>query len=256
MIIEHFSDTHGKHNKMNGAMPVVPDVSIFSGDLSSAGERWQVEDFLEWFAQRPAEHHILIAGNHDLSFDPYRGSNNGDTPLWLKDALKEFESSGSNYYLENSGIVIDKVLFWGSPITPWFYGEYWAFNKHRSENEIGAIWKQIPAATDVLITHGPPYGKRDRTIINPQLVGCEYLLRRIREVKPLLNLFGHIHEGYGHEQDEHSHYFNGSILDLSYEITNEPWLLDVNFTEKEVKILNHVRTEQATVRGGTTGSVL
>lgn len=244
MKLLHFSDTHGKHLKMHLHLKEKPHVAIFSGDLTNAGERWQIEDFLEWFADIPADYHVFVGGNHDLSMDPWRGTNNGHIPEWLRDELLRFESKEGNFYLENSSVVIDGVKFWGSPITPWFYGEYWAFNKHRTDSEIGEVWKQIPHDTDVLITHGPPYGKLDRVIIGDKLVGCERLAYHIKRVKPLLNLFGHIHEAYGCDQDVHTHYFNGSILDLSYKIKNEPWLLDVDFKEKAVKILNHSEKEE------------
>jgi len=49
------------------------------------------------------------------------------------------------------------------------------------------------------VTHGPPHGFGDRIRWNDQerRVGCADLLARVREVKPRLHLFGHIHQDPG-----------------------------------------------------------
>jgi hypothetical protein len=69
-------------------------------------------------------------------------------------------------YLENDGITIDGVSFWGSPYTPEFMN--WAFMYPRS----GAgkrIWDLIPSPLDVLITHGPPRGILEKAISNDSI---------------------------------------------------------------------------------------
>lgn len=50
--------------------------------------------------------------------------------------------------------------------------------------------------TDVLITHGPPYGILDLNFEDLK-VGCEELMRAVIRVQPRLHIFGHIHEAYG-----------------------------------------------------------
>ena len=50
----------------------------------------------------------------------------------------------------------------------------------------------IPEDTDIVITHGPPYGILDK-IYNGQSVGCKILLNVIERVKPKVHIFGHIH---------------------------------------------------------------
>ena len=49
---------------------------------------------------------------------------------------------------------------------------------------------------DVLVTHGPPYGFGDRAYYGRR-VGCADLLARVREARPSLHLFGHIHQDRG-----------------------------------------------------------
>lgn len=50
---------------------------------------------------------------------------------------------------------------------------------------------------DIVLTHGPPYGVLDRVVPGGFSVGCEYLFRAVERARPLLHVFGHIHEGYG-----------------------------------------------------------
>lgn len=59
---------------------------------------------------------------------------------------------------------------------------------------IARNWALIPATTDVLVTHGPPNGKRDFNGIEHS--GCELLLQHVLEVSPKLHVFGHIHGAY------------------------------------------------------------
>lgn len=87
----------------------------------------------------------------------------------------------------------ESLRFYGSSWQPWFYD--WAFNLQRG-TEIRAKWEQIPIDTDVLITHGPPYGFGDR-ITRGEHVGCLDLLDAVVKIQPRLHIFGHIHEGYG-----------------------------------------------------------
>ncbi|KAF2190592.1 hypothetical protein K469DRAFT_811524, partial [Zopfia rhizophila CBS 207.26] len=54
-------------------------------------------------------------------------------------------------------------------------------------------------AIDVMMTHGPPLGRLDKTY-RGEPVGCEHLLRAARRCKPRLHCFGHIHEGWGAER--------------------------------------------------------
>jgi hypothetical protein len=57
-------------------------------------------------------------------------------------------------YLNDSGVEIDGLKFWGSPVQPYFHN--WAFN--RIGDDICKHWELIPLDTDILITHGPVKG--------------------------------------------------------------------------------------------------
>ena len=60
------SDTHGRTQNLH----VPPgDVLLHAGDFSSSGRLREVEEFAEFIASQPHKHKIVIAGNHDLTFD-------------------------------------------------------------------------------------------------------------------------------------------------------------------------------------------
>ena len=53
-------------------------------------------------------------------------------------------------------------------------------------------------------------------------VGCEDLYTAIQRIKPKINAFGHIHEGYGTSNENGVIYINCSILNRRYKIHNKP----------------------------------
>jgi len=121
-------------------------------------------------------------------------------------------------YLNDSGVSIDGLKIWGSPIQPWFYD--WAFNRQRGA-DILRHWNQIPEDTDLLITYGPAHGILDLTTSN-ESVGCSDLLSRIREVNPQVHISGHIHEAYGELEKFGIKFINASVVNANYMMTNEP----------------------------------
>ena len=125
-------------------------------------------------------------------------------------------------YLEDSGVEIEGIKFWGSPVTPWFHD--WAFNRL---SDIKHHWDLIPVDTTILITHGPPKGILDltRSRLN---VGCPILLEKIKELKDLkIHSFGHIHEAHGVQEIDEVTFVNASTLNLYYEVQNSPIFLSL-----------------------------
>ena len=54
-------------------------------------------------------------------------------------------------------------------------------------------WSNIPANTDILITHGPAYGILD--LKNEKYHwGCHELRKRIETLKIPVHIFGHVHD--------------------------------------------------------------
>lgn len=156
------SDTHEQH-----AGVVVPDGDVFihAGDFTYNGDLKAIAAFGGWLAALPHRHKLVIAGNHDFAFE--------HVPAPARKALGS-DKNGVRY-LQDSGVTIDGVSFWGSPWQPWFMD--WAFNLPRGP-KIAAEWAKIPEQTDVLITHGPPMGILDY-VPRGEHVGCADLLARI-----------------------------------------------------------------------------
>lgn len=211
MRIVCISDTHGG-GYGDGTRVKIPegDVLVHAGDLTSVGKLPQVTAELNWIASLDFKHKLVIAGNHDFLFAKDRNLARSIIPEGVT-------------YLEDSGIKIGDISFWGSPWQPWFHD--WAFNLQRGI-EIAKKWALIPKDTNVLITHGPPYGILD-LLPDGEHVGCVDLLERIREIKPRLSVFGHIHHSYGMIVKEGTVFVNAATCDEEYLQTNPPIVVDL-----------------------------
>ena len=208
MKIVTISDTHGQHAKL-----VLPkgDMLLHAGDVSSRGDRHEIESFLHWFGRQPHQHKIFIAGNHDFFFE--RES----------DELIQSLIPPGVVYLKDSGTIIDGINIWGSPITPWFLN--WAFNRYPGD-EINAHWNLIPNDTDILITHGPVFRTLDQNHEGLH-IGCKDLLVKVQQIKPKVHVFGHIHESYGTVDKLKTKFINASVLNENYKLVNAPIVFDL-----------------------------
>lgn len=212
------SDTHGDHAQMQ--LPE-GDVLLHAGDVTAHGSKADYADFLEWFAAQPHQHKVFIAGNHDSYLEQ------------VPDTSKQMASALGVHYLCDSGVEIDGIKFWGSPITLRFFD--WSFMRDPGP-DIDKHWAMIPYSTDVLITHGAPWGILDevqRTADTTESTGCHSLLDRIVEIKPTYHIFGHIHEGYGRATFKQVEFANVSSMNRFYKIQNQAVELDIYPKQKE-----------------------
>ena len=95
---------------------------------------------------------------------------------------------------------------------------------------IEAHWNLIPESTDVLITHGPPYGILDEVIRRDgglEHAGCRSLLKRVLDIAPGFHLFGHIHESRGSFEEGGVYFCNVSTMDERYRIRHSPVVIDL-----------------------------
>ena len=164
----------------------------------------------------------MIAGNHDITLDrayyariaaeeSVHGSNPEDPTaireMWVGKEAREagvvyLEEGTSTHTLANGA----RVTVYSSPYQPEFWD--WAFPYRRDEDRFNpptALHTHAPQpenpvpdfpAVDIMITHGPPKGVLDETVMGEE-VGCEHLRRAVTRARPLLHCFGHIHEGWG-----------------------------------------------------------
>ncbi len=207
------SDTHGDHEQV-----VLPagDVLIHAGDLTGHGTRAETQAFMEWFGRQDFAHKLCVAGNHDtfMESDPVLAA--------------EFARDNGVCLLNDSGCRVGGLNFWGSPITPRFLD--WSFMRDPGA-PIEAHWNLIPEDTDVLITHGPPHGILDQVLREDEQyehTGCPSLLERIREISPLVHLFGHIHEARGRVDADNLSYINVATMNKGYCIEHEPVSIELS----------------------------
>lgn len=206
MKIVCISDTHGDHELVS---PPDGDVLIHAGDITAHGSRDDFHDFIDWFSKQPHEHKIFIGGNHDTYLEQH------------PDKVLAVAQAHNVNYLDDSGVEVNNMRFWGSPITPRF--QDWSFM--REEADIHKHWALIPDDTQFLITHGPVWGVMDEVVRSPEFTehtGCPSLAERVKQIKPAYHVFGHIHEGYGELTREGTRFLNISTMNMHYVIENKP----------------------------------
>lgn len=229
------SDTHNKHSEF-GPLPD-GDVLIHCGDYSVFGKYEETKNFFDWFSSQKHTHKIVIPGNHEVAICPRLNkmyNREKDTTL-AKEKIQEFKRvnelissfiSDNFHFLIDESVTIDNVKFYG---TPWCGGERYVMGKWGFFQYNNIIRRQlfdnIPSDTDILISHSPPYGILD--VYRQTNLGCNELLTRVKQIKPILHLFGHIHDAYGRMFSEYTEYYNCSNLDEEYKLSNEITVIDL-----------------------------
>ncbi|KAG0729623.1 Metallophosphoesterase domain-containing protein 1 [Chionoecetes opilio] len=242
------SDTHCLTSHLQFEIPK-GDVFLHAGDFTRCGNASEVEEFNNWLGALPHKHKIVIAGNHELSFDPrfkgkssikhhHKTAHTGDglineiPDLGMERAELKAAVAQDNtvdlitnaVYLQDQPHTVCGVKLYGSPWQPEFCN--WAFNLPRGKKCLEK-WDAIPDDTDVLITHTPPVGYGDLCCTGVR-AGCVELLTTVQSrVKPKYHLFGHIHEGYGVTSDGKIIFINASTCNINYVPINPPIVFDV-----------------------------
>lgn len=225
------SDTHGKHNEIK----IEPcDILFHSGDISNIGAAMEIADFIDWFKKQPAKNKVFIAGNHDRGLDwnytqtrkyPVEKLLAEQNYFDIQEQLKYLPSDV--HYLQDEELEIGNIKIYGSPYSPSFYRHNWAFNADRGK-EIDEIWSKIPRDVNILLTHTPVKGIRDKISRIGQSVGCEELgLRTMLFSNLRIHNCGHIHENFGMVDIDGVKYINSAVLNDQYKtITNKPIYID------------------------------
>jgi Icc-related predicted phosphoesterase len=190
------SDTHTKEKKLT-----IPecDILIHCGDFTWDGKYWDVKRFYWWLQKQPATYKVIIAGNHEITFDKNHSKYNPSCRALLAGCPDE-----DIYYLENSGIELFNLKIYGTPYTPEFYG--WGFNgivdrdlPFKRGTSLSEMHAQIPEDVQVLICHGPPYDILDVSEREDERTGSVEMRKLTHEKLMQLRLYlcGHIHEARG-----------------------------------------------------------
>ncbi|CAH2011796.1 unnamed protein product [Acanthoscelides obtectus] len=223
------SDTHMQNITYN-----VPDGDIFihAGDFSNLGQRQSVIKFNNWLGSLPHKFKVVIAGNHELTFDArclnyfqqimfIRGKSSA-----IEDVMHVRDYLTNCIYLQDSGIQLYGVKIYGSPWIPVHYGVGGAFSRYRGRDLLSQ-WNKIPRDTEILVTHTPPVGHGD-LVQSGIRVGCVELLNTVLyRVRPKYHIFGHIHEGYGVTSNGEISFVNASSCNVKKNAVNLPIVFDM-----------------------------
>ena len=204
MKIAAFSDCHWLYEDIK-KFPKA-DICIFAGDWSGDGVFiYETVRFVNWFSKLPYLYKIVIPGNHDF----YCQYN-------INICKQLFEANGINLLIDEE-IEVNGLKIYGTPWSPFFNN--WAFMLN--EEELKNKFRHIPSNLDILITHTPPKGILDNNL------GSNALLERVNEIKPKINIFGHIHEGYGKFENKDTKFYNVSVVNDKYKLVNKITIINM-----------------------------
>lgn len=219
------SDTHTHHLSIDFTKLPPVDIVLCAGDFTYTGKANEVLAFKEWFKMLNCKHRVLIAGNHELSFDLNTVKETTQSH-YVKydispDEIKKIITDDKEIiYLEHDSVEIMGLKIFGSPYSLYFYN--WAF----ATPDDPTFWESIPHDTDVFLVHGAPYNILDQCI-DGNLSGDPNMLKAIEERKIPVVAFGHIHETYGKEMIDGTLYINASNCDFHYRCINPPVIVDM-----------------------------
>ncbi|KAL6713280.1 hypothetical protein ACLMJK_008745 [Lecanora helva] len=204
------SDTHNA-SPADGAFKLPKgDVLIHAGDLTKQGTYAELRKTLDWIDKADFEAKLVVAGNHDITFDEefyaqygqYFHNQCPQDPQACIALLKEYPSIT---YLNHESVNIKltrengpraSFRVFGSPWSP--ANGLWAFGYSR--DKASQLWESsIPLDTDIVIAHTPPKYHCDESS-DHGAAGCEVLRQKLWRVRPSLVVCGHIHEGRGAER--------------------------------------------------------
>jgi predicted phosphohydrolase len=202
------------------------DLLLIAGDLCPAEydpftssymqKDWLEKKFNPWLSEQPIKQSVMIAGNHDWIWETHP-----HLVPWMHFSCCYVED---DYAITTS---LDPPLkIYGTPVQPPFCD--WAFN--RGEEQIQKYWDNIPEGLDILLCHCPPYGILDATHhpkYTSEHIGSKSLLKRIKEVKPKLVVFGHNHGEHGVVEEDGIKYVNASLVDEEYKMTRKPIVIEM-----------------------------
>ena len=119
--------------------------------------------------------------------------------------------------VDDNGITIDGVSFYGAPMFVTFEGEDLKEIEH---------YEQIPDNIDILITHRPPLGILD-SIDDKLHYGSSILLDKVSKIKAKMHLFGHVHSVYGTMDWKGITFSNAGLTDWKYNIQYPPRIMEL-----------------------------
>jgi predicted phosphohydrolase len=186
------SDTHELHRELT-----VPDgdLLIHAGDFTMFGKGTRaIIDFNGWLGELPHPYKVITCDNHEFAIE-------------ADPRLRRLITNAT--LLINEAAIVSGIKIWGSPLTQHYGG---AFGRSNAADRI-RIYNTIPMDTDILVTHGPPFGILDNSpddYAGP--AGDRELREAVVRVKPKVHIFGHIHSSYGIHPTRHTMFVNAALF--------------------------------------------
>ena len=204
MRIVLISDTHGLHRQLE----VPPgDLLIHAGDFTFYSKPPSIlSDFNAWLGSLPHRHKVVVPGNHEFILEEPRNRGAITNAILLVD----------------SGVEIEGLSIWGSPVTPLYGGAFGMSNPADRKS----YWAQVPEDLDILVTHGPPFGIRDHGGGSERREGCPELLVAVFRALPPVHVFGHVHAGYGIYRTSDTLFVNASLLGEDGSLSRKPIVIE------------------------------
>ena len=224
------SDTHGKHRQLE-----VPkgDVLLHCGDFTNYGGRDEVRDFSDWLAGLDFKHKIIVAGNHDYTFDFKKEAHFKEilkhNKQFENEACFDFQDISSELrgctYLEDSSTEVFGYKIYGTP----YQLEYTDSAFQVPESKLMEVFKKIPLDTQILMTHSAPHSICDTGKLPDMKCGSKSLFEISRSLPALLyHVFGHTHESYGsHMPEDGAVYLNACFCFPGYSVGRLPFVFDL-----------------------------
>ncbi|MFB6294422.1 MAG: metallophosphatase domain-containing protein [Candidatus Nanohaloarchaea archaeon] len=204
MDIVALSDTHGRHDRID-----VPDgdILVHAGDITRRGTLAEVRGFREWLDSLPHRHTVVVAGNHE--------------PVDLPGGHAAVAAAlGGIHYLAGRSVDIDGVTVWGAPWQPGDWPQLLGIGRSHDPGHA------IPADADVVVTHAPPRGLRDRAVLGHR-AGSRALRDAVAAAAPEHHIFGHVHNARGTATWRGTRFTNAAVCDVIRRPRHDPVTLSL-----------------------------
>ena len=176
MKIFAFTDVHGSEHLIQEVIKTIkskkPELIICPGDLTIFGH--DLEKILSKFDKLKISC-LVVHGNHESDDE-------------LKDACKKFKNI---IYLHRGVLEKGDYAFFG------YGGDGFSTKDEKFEKISEIVGKKTKGKNLIMITHQPPHGNKLDYLEYFEHVGNKSYTKFIKKWKPVMSIFGHLHEHFG-----------------------------------------------------------